>query len=214
MGGITIDVGRRVRITGPEGQLRGVIEPGRQRLDGYHALWYARSRVDTNDYDRMARQRCVMAAMLHQLDPATVLVKFREIARAGEQLISTDIPPGELDTLASLALKARHGTVTSVQFVPPLIKTARPDFDLIKEKVQEALAVSASPSPSAGEVEDDTDQTGTSAAGGDPGASSSSAGSDGGTSGGADAGSGEAGGADEEDEPPAVTELDQACAAG
>ncbi len=133
------------RITGRDGTLRGTIKAGRQRLDGYHALWYSRSRTDTSDYDRMARQRCVMSAMLHQLDPTTVLLKFRGIAEAGQQVVSTDIPLSELDTFADLALKAKRQKITSVQFVPPLIKTARPDFALIKEKVREAIDASKAP---------------------------------------------------------------------
>ena len=44
-------------------------QPRVQTLDGYQTLWYARSRATTDDYSRMARQKCVMNAMLHQLDP-------------------------------------------------------------------------------------------------------------------------------------------------
>ncbi|WP_157181127.1 LCP family protein [Actinopolymorpha alba] len=142
VGGVTIDVKQDVPIGGKGGVIRGTIQEGRQRLDGYHALWYARSRTGTSDYDRMARQRCVMAAMLHQLDPANVLMKFRAIAQAGQQVVSTDIPASELDTFVDLALKAKQDKISSVQFVPPLIKTARPDFPLIRTKVREAIDAS------------------------------------------------------------------------
>lgn len=42
-----------------------------QRLNGYNALWYARSRAEAanGDYDRMDRQRCVLGAILNQADP-------------------------------------------------------------------------------------------------------------------------------------------------
>ncbi|MEQ7128810.1 LCP family protein [Actinopolymorpha sp. B11F2] len=139
VGGVTIDVKRDVPITGPGGELRATIKAGPQRLDGYHALWYARSRSDSSDYDRMARQRCVMAAMLHQLEPGNVLLKFREIARAGEQIVSTDIPASELDTMTGLAMKAKRAKITSVQFVPPLIMTARPDYPLIRRTIRAAI---------------------------------------------------------------------------
>ena len=43
VGGIEIDVKKRTPIGGGTSPIRGWIEPGRQRLDGYHALWYARS---------------------------------------------------------------------------------------------------------------------------------------------------------------------------
>ena len=51
-------------------RISGWIEPGTQHLDGYHALWYARSRQGSTNYERMARQRCVMTAMVDQVDPA------------------------------------------------------------------------------------------------------------------------------------------------
>ena len=140
MGGLRIDVTRRVPIGGGTSPISGYIPVGKQRLDGYHALWFARSRSGSSDYERMARQRCTMTAMLAQMDPQTVLLKFQDIATASEQVVSTDIPQSELGTLTDLALRARSQTVSSVQFVPPLIRPVRPDFALIRRTVQSALA--------------------------------------------------------------------------
>jgi hypothetical protein len=93
----------------------------------------------------MARQRCVMDAMLGQLDPSTVLRRFQGIATAGKQVVSTDVPAGELDTFLTLAAKARDQKVTSVQFVPPLITPARPDLRLVRERVDRAIAAAERP---------------------------------------------------------------------
>ncbi len=156
MGGLTVNVTRPVPIGGETSPISGYIPAGRHHLDGYHALWFARSRTGASDYDRMARQRCTMTAMLAQMDPQTVLLKFQGIATASAKVVSTDIPQSELGSLADLALKARSQKVTSVQFVPPLIWPARPDFALIRRTVQSALrpaakhpAVAASKAPSA-----------------------------------------------------------------
>ncbi len=43
MGGIELTVGSRVPIGGGTSRVSGYISPGSQHLDGYHALWYARS---------------------------------------------------------------------------------------------------------------------------------------------------------------------------
>lgn len=142
MDGITVTVNQRVPIGGGTSRVSGHIEPGTQTLDGYHALWYARSRHGASDYERMARQRCVMDAMLHQLDPATVLTKFQAIAAAGKNVVSTDIPAGQLDTFLDLAVKAKSQRIGSVQFVPPLINPARPDLALIRDKVSTAITAS------------------------------------------------------------------------
>lgn len=144
MGGLTIDVTKPVPIGGGTSPIKGYIPVGKQRLDGYHALWFARSRAKASDYERMTRQRCTMTAMLAQMNPQTVLLKFQGIAQASEKVVSTDIPQGELGTLTDLALKARSEKISSVQFVPPLIRPAFPDFPLIRRTVQQALRASTS----------------------------------------------------------------------
>jgi LCP family protein required for cell wall assembly len=142
MGGIRITVNQRVPIGGGTSRVSGYIEPGPQHLDGYHALWYARSRHGASDYARMARQRCVMNAMVQQMDPATVLRNFQGIAAAGKNVVSTDIPAGELATFIDLAGRAKSQKISSVQFVPPLINPARPDMTLIRSKVDSAIKAS------------------------------------------------------------------------
>lgn len=144
MGGIRVTVAARVPIGGGTSKVSGYIEPGIQRLDGYHALWLARSRHGTSDYDRMGRQRCVMSAMLQQLDPATVLERFQGIAAAGRNVVSTDVPGSQLATFLELAMKAKSQKVRSVQFVPPLINPAYPDFARIRATVTAAVKASQS----------------------------------------------------------------------
>jgi LCP family protein required for cell wall assembly len=145
MGGIRVTVNAPVPIGGGTSKVSGYIKPGTQLLDGYHALWFARSRHGASDYARMARQRCVMDAMLHQLDPGTVLAKFQDIAAAGKQVVSTDIPAGQLGTFLDLAAKAKSEKISSVQFVPPLINPARPDFSVVRAKVSAAVDASENP---------------------------------------------------------------------
>ena len=143
VGGITLDVGKRVPIGGSGSPIKGYIEAGKnQHLDGYHALWFARSRAESTDYERMTRQKCVMSAMLNQLSPQTVLTKFQGIASASKQVVKTDIPAGELGTFTDLALDAKKLPVSSFSAVPPLIHTGDPDFALIRTKVAEAIGKS------------------------------------------------------------------------
>jgi LCP family protein required for cell wall assembly len=141
VGGITIKVNKRLPIGGqvPGQQVKNYIEPGTQHMDGYHALWYARSRHADSDYARMARQKCVMDAMLNQLDPVTVLTKFNRIAAAGKQIVQTDVPPSEINRLINLAEKAKRRPIASVAFVPPLIYPGSADFQLIHQTVQASV---------------------------------------------------------------------------
>lgn len=139
VGGLTLNVRERIPIGGVGGPDLGYIEPGVQRLNGYQTLWFARSREGADDYSRMARQKCVLNAMLQQLSPATVVRNFEKIAKASEQLVRTDLPASELARFAELAMKARSRPVRTVSFVPPAISTSHPDVDKIHTMVTTAI---------------------------------------------------------------------------
>ena len=145
LGGITIDVKKRLPIGGDEnaqGQpinVDGWIQPGVRKLNGYNALWYARARHGSNDFDRMARQRDVQEAILKQFTPTVVLTKFQAIAEAGKQIVKTDIPSVMLGVLVDLAAKSRTQPVIRLEIVPPEFNPGRPDYAQIEAAVTEAL---------------------------------------------------------------------------
>ncbi|RLY92251.1 LytR family transcriptional regulator [Kocuria tytonicola] len=135
LGGIDLNVGGRVPMgggtnldTGEKNPILGWIEPGTQHMDGYHALWYARSREGATDYDRQARQRCVQAAMLAQLDPVTVVTKFDDLARSGQQILETDIPQSSIGSMVSVATKAQHHELQSYAAGPPYYDQSFPTY--------------------------------------------------------------------------------------
>ncbi len=145
VGGIRLDINKRVPIGSLHGR-GGVydwIEPGKNvKLDGFHALWFARSREYSSDYERMARQKCVMNAMLKQLKPETVLTKFQAIAEAGEQIVATNLPTSEIGTMLELAMRGKSLPMASVSFTPPLITPMDPDFAKIRTVVADKIAAS------------------------------------------------------------------------
>jgi LCP family protein required for cell wall assembly len=136
VGGVTI----RVKEDLPIGEQGMVLEAGLRKLTGYQALWYARSRESTNDYDRMGRQQCVIGAMARELNPRTVLRNFTELAEASTGMVTTDIPQQQLPQLVDVAWKAKGLPITSLQLTPPLIVPADPDFGVINDEVDAALA--------------------------------------------------------------------------
>ncbi|TAM71898.1 MAG: LytR family transcriptional regulator [Microbacteriaceae bacterium] len=149
LGGVDINVTQKLPIGGDE-NLNGVVSwilPGEQHMNGYTAQWYARSRHGTSDYDRMARQRQLQDAILKQINPVNVVTKFNDIAKAGTQVVKTDIPQSMLGYFVDLGMKTRKLPVTNLELVPPLIDTTTPDYPEIHQLVQKALAP---PSPSAG----------------------------------------------------------------
>jgi LCP family protein required for cell wall assembly len=147
LGGVVIDSPGRYPINGEpdeNGEMIGVegwIEPGVQTMDGYTALWYARSRYTTSDYDRMARQRQLQEAILRQFDPANVLSKFQAIAQASTQVVRTDIPQTMLGTFVELANKAREFDIADVELAPPLIAVESADYNYVHQIVADALVI-------------------------------------------------------------------------
>jgi LCP family protein required for cell wall assembly len=145
LGGITIDVKNRLPVGGQEDangmpiNVESWIEPGLQHMDGRTALWYARARHGSSDYDRMQRQRAVEDAMLAQMDPANVLARFKEIASAGRQLLKTDIPSGMVSTYLDLASKAKKQGIHKLELIPPTIDVVNPNFTAIHAMVQKAF---------------------------------------------------------------------------
>jgi len=174
VGGIDMVVGRRTPMGGGTSPISGYIEPGSQRLDGYHALWYARSREGASNYDRMARQKCVMNAMLHQLDPQTVVLKAQDIAEISGGVLETDIPSSDLGRLGGLAMKARDGKMTTVNFTPPLIKPWDYDPNQIHDIVTKTIEGDPDPTGRRSAAKSSATPKGTASSGAGQGRSSSS----------------------------------------
>ena len=140
VGGVTLNVRGRIPIGLPHDSFYDHIEPGVRRLDGFETLWFARAREGSDDYSRMARQKCVMNALLHQVSPQTAVRNFRAIAEAGSAMVSTDLPASELGTFVELALKAKEQKVATVSLVPPRVDPGDPDIAEVREIVRSAIA--------------------------------------------------------------------------
>ncbi len=160
LGGLNVDVGPTPIPMGGIGPFGGSVKPfgyippGRQHLEGEQALWFARSRTNISDYDRMGRQRCLIQYLVDQKSPIDVLQNFQAVAAATTDSLSTNIPRSILPALVALARKARERPLESVSFDPSLpdpgepdgrFSTARPDFWYMRRVVRNALDPSPAP---------------------------------------------------------------------
>lgn len=147
MGGVEIDVKERVCIGckiegGVVVGTTGYIEPGVQRLDGYHALWYSRSRADSRDGDfsRMRRQRCMVGALLNQVNPVSMLRRYPELAAVLKKNVAVDIPQGDLSAWAVLVERIQEGgSIKSLPLTNKNTDVTDPDYDKIHAMVREAV---------------------------------------------------------------------------
>ena len=122
LGGVEILVKERLHdeVTRPAwGEPKPTIDvvPGRTyRFYGREALAYVRSRKDSSDYTRMARQRCFLSAMADQLDPVSALRHFGSLAKTIESNVHTDIPLNRLPTLVRLVSSVDSSETLTVTF--------------------------------------------------------------------------------------------------
>ncbi|MEU1392563.1 MULTISPECIES: LCP family protein [unclassified Nonomuraea] len=139
IGGLKIRVEEDVKWGGHFGTA-GTIKAGYRKLSGEQALWYGRSRVNSDDFSRMGRQRCVIGAFAQQATPGVILTNFTKIAGAAKRLAQTNIPRPLVAPLADLALKVKDAKITSLQFVPPDFYSGRPDWIKIRAAAKKAIA--------------------------------------------------------------------------
>lgn len=141
VGGVDITVTQRLPIGGnAENRVAGEwLTPGRHHLDGYHALWFARSRWSTSDFDRMRRQRCLISALARQVDAGSVAARLPQLLATLRGDLSTTIPLDDLPRWAKLAARIREARVTSLVLDDTAINTVRPDIAAIHRMVTAAL---------------------------------------------------------------------------
>jgi LCP family protein required for cell wall assembly len=151
LGGITVNVNYYVPINGITGEELpdDYIAPGPdQHMDGFTALQFARGRYGLTDYDRMARQRCTLSAIIDEADPLTLLQGYQELAAATRDIVSTDIPRSALQDFVELGDRVKDGEVTSVVFDNSVIDPAYPNYDAMRLIVISALTTGTSATPS------------------------------------------------------------------
>ncbi len=141
MGGLTINARERLPVGGSvENPVASEwIKPGKQHMDGYHALWYARSRWSTDDFDRMRRQRCVIGAVVQQANPVNLAIAFPKVAAAMKDNLQTSIPLKDVQAWVTLALRVKKGKVNSLAFTNQVIDTANPNVAKMHQLVQKAI---------------------------------------------------------------------------
>jgi len=139
VGGVTLNVRDEIPVGLPHDPFYTHIEPGVKKLNGFETLWFARARDGSDDYSRMARQKCVMNALLQQVSPQKALTNFEALAKASAEMFQTNLPASEVDRFLELGLKARKQKISTVSLVPPAINTADPDIELVREMVAEAI---------------------------------------------------------------------------
>jgi polyisoprenyl-teichoic acid--peptidoglycan teichoic acid transferase len=129
------------------------ISKGFHHFDGWHALAYARSRHQDNDYNRMNRQQEVLRALRQEINPCTLIPRIPELLDIAKDSLWTNIPLDRLPDLFEVGARVSARSIASYQFWPPDIHESldAQSIERVRLMVVKAFfgaAPSASPSPS------------------------------------------------------------------
>jgi len=97
--------------------------PGLIHMDGDLALWYARSRQKSNDFDRGRRQQEVLRALFTQGLQAGTLKRIPELYNDLKSTVETDISLVDILQLSLYAPKMTNADIRSYYIRPPLVSS-------------------------------------------------------------------------------------------
>jgi LCP family protein required for cell wall assembly len=123
--------------------------PGVVHMDGDIALWYARSRMKSNDYDRGRRQQELLRALYQRALTLDVIPRLPELYQELQNTFKTDLSAADLFALAPMALNLSAPRIRSYYINNTMVKAwwtpggaivLLPRRDKIEELLQEAMS--------------------------------------------------------------------------
>jgi len=99
--------------TSPEGLYTLALNPGVQNLDGKAALFYARSRLSTSDFDRSQRQQKVLRGLWDKALKIDILPKIPELWQTLGSAVQTDLKLTDILALASIGVQLEPQSIKS-----------------------------------------------------------------------------------------------------
>ncbi len=97
--------------------------PGLLHMDGDLALWYARSRSKSNDFDRGRRQQEVLRAIFSQALRSDTLSKIPQLYNDFSSTIVTDLGLGDILKLAPYAPRLSNADIRGYYIRPPYVSS-------------------------------------------------------------------------------------------
>ena len=127
------------------------IDSGVVHMDGDLALWYARSRQKSSDFDRGRRQQEVLRALFTQTLQTGTLSRIPELYNNFKDTVTTDLGLADILQLSLYAPKMSSADIRSYYIRPPYVTSwitdqgayvLLPNTDLLPQLLTEALSAS------------------------------------------------------------------------
>jgi LCP family protein required for cell wall assembly len=111
LGGLDIDIEKRMQYVDVWDHYVIDLKPGLQRLDGKSALQYVRYRDEEGDIGRVRRQQKFVKALLAEISSANIVLQLPGIIREVVASLETDLPMPLMLGLAHQLKKGLNGAV-------------------------------------------------------------------------------------------------------
>ncbi|HXD10716.1 MAG TPA: LCP family protein [Anaerolineales bacterium] len=127
------------------------VDSGVVHMDGDLALWYARSRQKSNDFDRGRRQQEVLRALFSQALQTGTISRIPELYNDFNSTVETDLGLGDILQLSLYAPKMTSADIRSYYIRPPYVSSwitdggayvLLPNQELLPQLLTEALSAS------------------------------------------------------------------------
>ncbi len=127
------------------------VGPGLVHMDGDLALWYARSRQKSSDFDRGRRQQEVLRSIFNQALQTGTLTRIPELYNDFKDSVETDLGLTDILQLSLYAPKMSNADIRSYSIRPPIVNSwiteggvyvLSPNQELLTQLLTEALSPS------------------------------------------------------------------------
>ena len=149
LGGIDVYVPRTICDNKWGGGLDHCVYPGNYHFYGREALWYVRSRMTTNDFDRNYRQQLVLEAILKRLISLDTITKIPKLFNTYINNVTTNLDLGTIVSLTPTGLKLSDSSMINQYFInqkavnswvsPTGAQVLLPNFKVIRSILKDAL---------------------------------------------------------------------------
>ena len=149
LGGIHVDVPRVVCDDKWGHGLSHCIYPGTKLLYGKEALWYVRSRMTTNDFDRNYRQQLVLKSIMNRLFSLNTITRIPQLYQTYANNVTTNLDLATLISLTSTATTLSDSSRISQYFInqdavnawvsPTGAQVLLPNYNMIRGILKAAL---------------------------------------------------------------------------
>ena len=145
LGGVEVEVDKRMFYHDRWGGLSIDLQPGPQRLNGQQAVGYVRYRHDRlGDLTRVQRQQLFLRAVLRELTKPRNIPRLPRLLKLFQETVQTDLLVGDLEAIKNLAKdigpdRIKSATLEGTPVVIGGVSYLEPDFEESTRLVNEVL---------------------------------------------------------------------------